>query len=106
MFRQVVENKAVSKHQIPGAKKAKKLEFNKRSEFIIGAENATMYRALLARCNYPAQDRPDIGFASKKLCKDFSTPNLNSFKILKRLARYLAGLPRLVYHYKWQDTPE
>ena len=89
-----------------GAKKAKKLEFDERSEFILGAEDATMYRALSARCNYLAQDRPDIGFASKELCRDFSNPNLNSFKKLKRLARYLAGLPRLLYHHKWQDAPE
>ena len=47
-----------------GAKKAKKLELDERLEFILGAEDATMYRALSARCNDLAQDRPDIGFAS------------------------------------------
>ena len=65
-----------------------------------------MYRALSAWCNYLAQDRPDIGLASTESCRECSSPNLNSFKKLKRLARYLAGLPRVVYHYKWQDAPE
>ena len=65
-----------------------------------------MYRALAARCNYLSQDRPDITFSSKELCREFSIPNLNSFKKLKRLCRYLAGLPRLVYRYKWQDMPD
>ena len=32
-------------------------------------------------------------------------PNKNSFQKLKRLPRYLAGLPRLVNHYKWQANP-
>ena len=32
-------------------------------------------------------------------------PNLSSFKKLKRLARYLCGLPRLVYHFPFQEAP-
>ena len=65
-----------------------------------------MYRALAARCNYLSQDRPDIAFSSKELCREFSVPNKSSFQKLKRLARYLAGLPRLVYVYQWQTLPE
>ena len=89
-----------------GAKTAKKLEMSEHSEFTLSREDATMYRALAARCNYLSQDRPDITFSSKELCREFSIPNLNSFKKLKRLCRYLAGLPRLVYRYKWQDMPD
>ena len=65
-----------------------------------------MYRALSARCNYLSQDRPDISFASKELCREFVVPTVNSFKKLKRLARYLAGMPRLAYGFKWQKMPE
>ena len=64
-----------------------------------------MYRALAARCNYLAQDRPDFAFSSKERCRAFSVPNLNSFKKLKRLVQYLCGLPRLVYNYNFQDMP-
>jgi hypothetical protein len=65
-----------------------------------------MYRALAARCNYLSQDRPDIAFSSKELCREFSIPNKASFQKLKRLARYLCGLPRLCYTYRWQAMPE
>ena len=33
-------------------------------------------------------------------------PNANSYRKLKRLVRYLSGLPRLVYAYKWQNAPK
>ena len=88
-----------------GAKKAKKLELAANSEFTLSPQDATTYRALAARCNYLAQDRPDISYASKELCREFSVPNLSSFKKLKRLVRYLAGMPRLVYRYPWQVMP-
>ena len=80
-----------------GAKTAKKLELSENSAFELSPADATMYRALAARCNYLSQDRPDIAFSSKELCREFSVPNKSSFQKLKRLARYLAGLPRLVY---------
>ena len=89
-----------------GAKKAKKLELAANSDFNLTPQDATTYRALAARCNYLAQDRPDISYASKELCREFSIPNLSSFKKLKRLVRYLAGMPRLVYRYPWQTMPE
>ena len=64
-----------------------------------------MYRALAARCNYLAQDRPDLAFGREELSREFSVQNLNSFKKMKRLVRYLCGLPRLVYTYHFQDMP-
>ena len=33
--------------------------------------SATTYKALAARCNYLSQDRPDINYADKELCRDF-----------------------------------
>ena len=85
-----------------GAKKAKKLEISANSEFVLSPADATMYRALAARCNYLSQDRPDISYSSKELCREFSVPNKASFTKLKRLCRYLNGMPRLVYSYPWQ----
>ena len=66
-------------------------------------EAATSYRALSARCNYLAQDRPDIAYASKELCRDFAAPTLQSLSKLKKVIRYLKGVPRLVYRFPWQD---
>lgn len=109
MSRKVFANrtKPIKKHgqKRVGAKKAKKLEISENGSFELSPSHATAYRALAARCNYLAQDRPDIAYSSKKLCREFSVPTQASFKKLKRLCRYLAGMPRLQYVYKWQDMP-
>ena len=52
-----------------------------------------------------AQDRVDIAFAAKELCREFAVPTKSSYARLKRLARYLVGLPRLVYNYDVQSEP-
>ena len=87
-----------------GAKAVKKLE-RVSSEGDLNPQEATTFRALSARANYLAQDRPDIAFSTKELCREFAVPNRNSFMKLKRVVRYLSGLPRMVYRYDFQDTP-
>ncbi len=59
--------------------------------------DATSYRALAARENYPSQDRPDLQFAAREVCRDMATPSSSSWGRLKRLARYLLGHPRLIW---------
>ena len=76
-----------------GAKKAKRLELDDRSECTLIAQDAKMYRASAARCNYLAQARPYLAFDSKELCRAFSVPNLNSFKKSKRLFGTYADSP-------------
>ena len=88
-----------------GAKTAKKLEMSENGTHALSPQDATTYRALAARCNYLSQDRPDLAFSSKELCRECSVPTVVSFKKLKRLVRYLCGMPRLVYTYKWQELP-
>ena len=68
--------------------------------------SATQYRALSARINCLSQDRPDVSFAAKELCRDFAAPTTQSWQRLKRVARYLVANPRLVYKYRWQYTPK
>ena len=48
-----------------------------------------MYRALAATGNYLSQDRTDIQFAAKEICRDMATPRPRSWKKVKRLATYL-----------------
>ena len=57
-----------------GAKQAKKLEIadNANNSTARSSANATTYRALSARCNYLSQDRPDIFYSSKELCRESS----------------------------------
>ncbi len=50
---------------------------------------ASEFRALAARVNFLASDRPDISFAVKELCRGMSSPTSRDADALKRLARYL-----------------
>ena len=61
-----------------------------------------VYRAIVARANYLAPDRPDIAFAAKDLARSMSSPCRGDWDRLKRLARYLKGKPRVVKKYRWQ----
>ena len=72
----------------------------------LSQEESTMYRALVARANYLAQDRADICFAVKELCKTMSKPCRSDWDALKRLGRYLIGKTRLVVRYDYQSMPE
>ena len=82
-----------------GAKAVKRMERAADADFLLNREEATLFRALSARANFLSQDRPDISFSTKELCREFSSPNQKSFLRLKRLVRYLVGLPRLVYQF-------
>ena len=66
----------------------------------------TMYRALAARANYLALDRPDIQFATKEICRAMSNPTKSDWLKLKRLGRFLIDAKRLVAKYPWQATED
>ena len=87
-----------------GARKVKDFERAKaRADGSLTPESATLYRGERARGNYLSQDRPDISFSSKELCRDFLVPSEGSFGKLKRLGRYCVGRPRLVYRFPYQE---
>ena len=69
----------------------------------LSPEFATKYRQLGARANYLATDRVDIAFAAKEICRDMSKPTEESWTRLKRLGRYLRGMPRLIEHFPTQE---
>ena len=72
----------------------------------LDANKSSEYRALAARANYLAADRPDIQYAVKELCKSMARPTVGDRGRLKMLARYLVGKPRLVSRYGWQERPQ
>ena len=86
-----------------GAKAAKAAEKFESMGEILNAAEATTFRALAARANYLSLDRPECAYATKELCRFFATPTRTGVEQLKRLVRYLAGAPRLVWHFKFQD---
>ena len=94
---------AMKKQTRLGAKKVKQFEQLSSPGEVLCKEEATAYRALAARANDLALDRPDIAFAAKELCREFAQPTKSSYARLKRLARYLKGKPRLVWKFPYQD---
>ena len=52
-----------------GAKATKKLEQLESVGHELNPREATRFRALSARCTYLAQDRPDIAYSAKELCR-------------------------------------
>ena len=74
-----------------------------REDVPLAANKLSHFRALAARCNYLAADRPDCIYAAKEICRFMSEPTKMSVEGLKRIGRYLTKYPRLVYHYPFQD---
>jgi len=67
-------------------------------------DDASLYRSFAARANYLSLDRPDLAYAAKELCRRMQHPRQSDLSALRRLVQYLAGSPRLVYQYEWQDS--
>ena len=66
----------------------------------------TAFRGAAARGNYLAADRMDAMFACKEICRWMSKPSEHSWLALKRVCRFFAGKPRLVYKYPQQCVDE
>jgi hypothetical protein len=64
----------------------------------------TAYRAAAARANYLAADRLDCQYAAEGICRHMANPCKSAWNALKRLCRYLVGLPRMVFKYPWQKA--
>jgi len=62
----------------------------------------TLFRGVSARCNYVSNDRPDVNFAAKEVCRAMASPTTLSLGALKRLGRYFNDRRRLVYAYPFQ----
>ena len=54
----------------------------------------------MATANFISQDRPDVRFVVKELCREMARPTCASWRMLKKLARYLRGQPRVVQKIK------
>ena len=70
---------------------------------ILKGEQATMFRSGTMRCAYLAQDRADISEAIKCLARGMWKPRTGHMIQLKRVARYLKGVPRKAQQYPAQE---
>ena len=66
---------------------------------LLSGSGAKKFRGLAARSNYLAQDRTDIQYAVKKICRHTSKPRARHWSKLKRLGRYLIMYPRVVWRF-------
>ena len=66
----------------------------------------TKYRALVTRISYLSQDRPDLKFASKQVCCAMASPSVRDMERVKGIRRHLAGMPRGVCLFRWQQRGE
>ena len=73
-------------------------------EWLDGSDSST-YRGRIARMNYLGQDRSDIQYAVKELSSYMANPTRNGMNKIKRLIRYLKGVPRFVTTFGYQANP-
>ena len=69
------------------------------------ADEATVFRACAARCNFLGLDRPDVQYAAKEISRHMAKPRQRDVVALKRLGRYLKQYPRAIFKYKFQKMP-
>ena len=69
---------------------------------LLSPSDTTAFRALVARGNYLAQDRVEIQYAVKEAARRMSKPRSADWNLLKRIGRFLKGMPRVVYRYDFQ----
>ena len=85
----------------PGTK-----EHQEHENTYLESQDATLYRAIFARCNCISQDRPDIQFAVNEACRGMAKPTYEDLHKLKRVARYLKKhSPRIVLDWPFQSKP-
>ena len=72
---------------------------------MLDPRETTRFRALAARANFLAVDRPDIIFAAKKLTRKMAEPTKEDWEKLVRLGRYLKTRPKFKIWYRYQEDP-
>ena len=75
-----------------------------QTESGLPAKDHTKFRALAARSNYLAADRPDVVFAAEEVCRMMAKLTDLAMSALKRLGRYLKSRPRLVFTLPFQSA--
>ncbi len=72
------------------------------SDKVLGRDKETPFRAVAARANYLAADRPECQYAAKEICRWMAAPTECSLAALKRLGRFVEEHRRVVFRFPWQ----
>jgi len=70
----------------------------------LSREDASSYRAIVARGNYLSIERSDIRYAVKELARRMSKPRNIDYWQLIHIGRYLNGKMRIVNKYEYQKN--
>ena len=89
----------------PGSADTVENDLREEEQEMEGREKSR-YRAVAARLNYLAADRPDVQFTSKCICKHMSNPRIKDWENFKRAARYLKGRPGAVILHPFGEAEE
>ena len=65
---------------------------------------AKQYRATAARCGFLSMDRWEILYPTKECLRGMSNPTTAHLRMLKRIGRFLIGLPRVGVLYTYQPN--
>ena len=57
----------------------------------LGAAESNTIRQLVARCNFIAQDRPDVQYSVKELARGMANPRMQDMERVVRLGKYIVG---------------
>ena len=76
-----------------------RLKGDQRDASAIDDNEASLYRAVIGRCNYLASDRPDIAYSCTDLARAMSGPKREDVREAGRLLQYLRREPRLVQQF-------
>ena len=68
--------------------------------------DVTLFRGLAARSNYLGQDRPEMMYASKEVCREMSDPSEGGLGKMTRIGKFLAGRPRVIWEFPNQDPQD
>jgi hypothetical protein len=70
---------------------------------VLDRGEAKLFRGMAARLNFLSLDCPNLQFAVKQCSKEMSRPVRGSWKRLKKVARYLVGVEKVVWEFAFQD---
>lgn len=61
----------------------------------LSEKDATKYKSIAARINYPSKKRADIKTAAMNICRSMSCPMARDWAMLERAAEYLQTYPKV-----------
>ena len=72
----------------------------------MSSQDSTKFRAAVARLNCLSIDRADIQYSTQEAARRMSRPCNGDWALVKNIARYVIGKPRVHHLFAWQELPD